>query len=398
MSGLPRRRTCALTISLCLAALAAAAASHAQTESRFGVAAWMDPRVPNASSRISPAWFVAGPAASLSLQGVGSMRDQRMDPRAFMASGSVWMEKPAVNGREITVRFAHREHGPRGELTSVRAEYRQHVMRPLMGAWLGLGTEVNNGAVTHDVWPALAIGGWARRDRFLMIVDVAQSVGRVALRSSRARTAPDTGFVAPLPDSLRVPGEEKDATLTTARATVQWSKARVALESSAGVTMSPRANPMRWARLLATYQVSARMALFASVGQGAPALHTFEPADERHATVGLRLLESRAPLTPATLAVAPRVGYRITKLLDGRYELIVWAPDVERVEIMGDMTEWSAVALSRVGSARWSTVLRMSKGAHQVSLRLDDGEWVPLPGAPTAPDGYGGSVGVIVAE
>ncbi len=381
-----------------LCGVALPSTSRGEVDSRFGVGAWADPTVPSASSRFAPWWTLATSSSRLSLQGLASGRNQSLDPRGFMLSGTTWLEPPAGTGREISTQVSQRERGPGGELTSVRSELRLHVLRPERGAWVGLGTEVNNGAVTHDVWPALAIGGWARRQRFFAVLDLEQSVGRTTLRaprSSRSSSEPDTSGFAP-PDTAA--GIEKDATLTTARAALQWARGRLALESSAGVTLSRGADPRRWARALATYQVLDRVAVFASVGKGAPALHTFEPSDERHATVGVSLLEARAPLTPAALAAAPRVTYRLSRLHGGRHELTVWAPGAARVELMGDMTGWEPVALSRMKYIRWTTMLELSPGVHQLSIRIDEGDWGPLPGAPTAPDGYGGTVSQIVAE
>jgi hypothetical protein len=68
------------------------------------------------------------------------------------------------------------------------------------------------------------------------------------------------------------------------------------------------------------------------------------------------------------------------------------------VELESDVTGWSPVTLGPLGGGRWAAELELAPGIHQLALRVDGGLWLPPPGLPTAPDGFGGTVGVWVVE
>ena len=73
-------------------------------------------------------------------------------------------------------------------------------------------------------------------------------------------------------------------------------------------------------------------------------------------------------------------------------------PGARLVEVNGDFTDWQPLRLDHVGGDRWKAIVALMPGVHQVSLRVDGGAWLPPPGAPTAADGFGGMVGVVVVE
>jgi hypothetical protein len=81
---------------------------------------------------------------------------------------------------------------------------------------------------------------------------------------------------------------------------------------------------------------------------------------------------------------------------DGQATLTVDAPGAHTVEVMGDFTSWRIVPLERTGGGRWRTTLPLSRGVHQLNLRIDGGAWVPPPGLGVGDDGFGGRVGVLV--
>jgi len=79
-----------------------------------------------------------------------------------------------------------------------------------------------------------------------------------------------------------------------------------------------------------------------------------------------------------------------------RVVLLIDAPRAERVELMGDATEWSVVPMRRNVSGRWRAELKLPPGVHRVMVRADGGRWSAPPGVPVANDDYGGPVGMIV--
>ena len=72
----------------------------------------------------------------------------------------------------------------------------------------------------------------------------------------------------------------------------------------------------------------------------------------------------------------------------------VRAPRAARVELAGDITDWTPVSLSPRGDGWWVTTLVVRPGAHQVSLRLDGRAWTVPPGLVTVTDEFGGTAGL----
>lgn len=71
---------------------------------------------------------------------------------------------------------------------------------------------------------------------------------------------------------------------------------------------------------------------------------------------------------------------------------------VEKVEIMGDFTDWVPVTLTRRGRDHWELLVPMSAGVHQINLRIDGGKWIAPPGIPSVKDDFNGEVGVLVIK
>jgi hypothetical protein len=71
---------------------------------------------------------------------------------------------------------------------------------------------------------------------------------------------------------------------------------------------------------------------------------------------------------------------------------------VERVEIMGDFSDWAPVALERRGRDHWELLIPMGPGIHQINMRIDGGKWIAPPGIPSIKDDFNGEVGVVVIK
>ncbi len=81
-----------------------------------------------------------------------------------------------------------------------------------------------------------------------------------------------------------------------------------------------------------------------------------------------------------------------------RVVLIIDAPRAEKVDLMGDATQWTVTTMSRLKNGRWRAELKLAPGLHRVIVRADGGSWVAPPGLPIGNDEYGSPVGMIVVK
>lgn len=122
------------------------------------------------------------------------------------------------------------------------------------------------------------------------------------------------------------------------------------------------------------------------VGRGVP-----------HATfVSLALRVAAQPHTTLLAHRAPEAGPRITaeRLGDDVRRISVHADSAAHVDIMGDFTNWSPVALDRVGGS-WRLDRAIASGSHRVAIRIDGGPWIVPVNLPRVEDDLAGVVGII---
>ena len=109
--------------------------------------------------------------------------------------------------------------------------------------------------------------------------------------------------------------------------------------------------------------------------------------------VALRLTGQRhAALSRRSEVAGARVS--IARVDEARRRIEVRGLTASRVELMGDFTDWTPVALEAVGDG-WRLERAISSGLHRIALRIDGGEWIPPANLPRATDDLGGVVGLI---
>jgi hypothetical protein len=109
----------------------------------------------------------------------------------------------------------------------------------------------------------------------------------------------------------------------------------------------------------------------------------------------------RAALPPATAAPGDgsAVAATLVETRRGRGQwctLAVHAAGASSVELMGDFTDWSAVALRPAGPDTWSVTLRIAPGRHRLNVRVNGGPWGVPAGTTAVKDDFQGMVGAIV--
>jgi 1,4-alpha-glucan branching enzyme len=90
------------------------------------------------------------------------------------------------------------------------------------------------------------------------------------------------------------------------------------------------------------------------------------------------------------------MGFHAELESNGTVLVRVSAPSAQTVEVSGDFTGWSPVALSRQSGDWWSVSVPMIKGDHQIAMRVNCGEWVAPPGLVPLKDEFGGISGLLV--
>jgi hypothetical protein len=153
----------------------------------------------------------------------------------------------------------------------------------------------------------------------------------------------------------------------------------------------------------AVWWIRPSLGLVASVGHSLPELSLALPG-ARYRSLGVRLAlgapsrrgtrsGGRAPpVTADNAAGTPRL------VLATPHRLAIVGPAAERVEVMGDFTDWQPQALVQAGQGRWTLDTVLSRGVHQLNVRFDGGEWVVPAGTVAVDDGFGGSVGIFVVR
>jgi hypothetical protein len=105
------------------------------------------------------------------------------------------------------------------------------------------------------------------------------------------------------------------------------------------------------------------------------------------------------PAAGPTPAPAPGAALTLGPEHRGLRRLRVTAPGAALVEVMGDCTGWRPIALLAQPDGSWAAELPLAAGGvYHLQLRIDGGAWRPPPGLPTLPDGFAGTVGVLVVD
>lgn len=117
----------------------------------------------------------------------------------------------------------------------------------------------------------------------------------------------------------------------------------------------------------------------------------------RFIQMGLRMHFRPSPPEPIPAPHVMPEQAAVVPLEEGRYLLRLHVPGARRVELQGDVTDWSIVAMRRsaAGIGLWETVLHKPAGVYHVNIRVDGGDWTAPPGLVAVPDRFGGTVGVL---
>ena len=262
---------------------------------------------------------------------------------------------------------------------------RAHLLGSNRGAWIGGGggsvhlEQRDFGATTGE------LGVWARRGEY-----------RLTLSGSAVRTSLISTVVFPDGTVLRIkePAGYTDASIVGHGA---WGRFELDVLGLSRHTWKGSLASTPTAAVSGAWWATPYVAIAGAVGRqlADPMRGTVRA---RYATVAIRLsAERHGPVRRREMPppAAPGAASIVAVPADGGAVLRVHAPGARRVEVMGDITDWSPVALERRGD-RWEVRLTTTPGAHHVKLRIDGGEWFAPSNLPKIDDELGGSVGLLV--
>ena len=289
--------------------------------------------------------------------------------------------------------------GPlRGELSGAAGVQWYRELNPAVNDWLGA-------ARLHLAGPARA-GAWLGAGGGQVVLDVGRfgvrrgEIGAWAGADGRSVTALVQHTIA------------DDVAYTDYTAESRWVVSRLEVAAGAGLRRGDvRSGARGWLEGSATVWITPRAAVAlgagrypADVARGAPggryAALTLRFSTERVASATREAVARTFRSPPALPPPVPVAnGLTVREIGGGAVRLVVDAPLAERVELMGDFTEWEPMLLSRDRRGGWSTPsLRLQPGLHRVNVRVDGGPWGVPPGMPHAPDEFGGDAGLFVVR
>jgi hypothetical protein len=221
----------------------------------------------------------------------------------------------------------------------------------------------------------------------LVTRDTAYLVGGYEFRSTRQELVPQ-----------RFARVDLELTATVVAAGTEWSASGGLRPRRGRAGEGAYVDPEEWVRLTGAVPLTRSLLLVGEVGKQARIPEQRLPGG-RFATVGLRVRwagERRGP--PAHPVVQPALLLG-PAAADGEREMrLVGLSARERVEVMGDFTQWTPRTLRRAADGSWALRLPLPLGMHRLVVREDDGRWLPPPSLPTTPDEFQGEVGVLLVE
>ncbi len=293
-----------------------------------------------------------------------------------MLFGSTFTPARGVLSGEFGGSFGGSAHQD-GSRTGVGSAFaRAHLMRARTGGWVGAGL---GGTWDGTTWRAV-------------------KQGDAGVWANVANGGSVVGTVTPtiVGDTIKY----ADAELA-----LRWKFARgevgvaAGIRNGTGLPALPGAKSA-WGGLSVTTWITRNAAVVASAGtypldfsQGFPA--------GKYVTVSLRLSSAKRewaavqPAPPTREPSAPIADFT-TSPLGSQVVFRVRAPGARLLDIIGDFTQWSPVAMRAEENGWWTATIPVAPGTYQMNVRIDGGKWLVPPGLTAISDDTGGDVGILV--
>ena len=328
---------------------------------------------------LSPGFQIAHPWSSFGTTGTYAQFPDGSWSLRGQAAGSAFSRPVHGFRAEVGGSLAGTHYQDQSGSGQYAGTVRLHWLRSRTGGWIG-GTAGRAWNGTGWVGTRRAeLGGWLRKG----LVSTTLTISPTAIGPGTRYTDIESGL--------------------------QLTSGTIELLGSAGFrqwTGSAAGSNAAWVMGSATYWLGRSVALVASAGSY-PTDYAQGLPRGAYGSLGFRLATGRpgvpAPRLGAQLLAASSAGaggseLEVLRRSAETVTLMVTARDSETVELMGDFTGWSPVALTRIEGDRWSVTLPIPTGSHRMNIRIDGGVWDVPAGAPSLADEFSGVVGLLVIE
>jgi hypothetical protein len=383
-------------------------ASELETRLKAGTSSSRSPSVvPFEARALTPSFRYSSPH----LKATGSASAQTVNQRWYVGDAEFAAEAAtnAYHGirAEILGNASRVQYDVAGISQQLDLIGRLHLIRENGGVWLGSGivrplriTTVSNVSVSSGgVWTK--VGPATIRASFT-------NWAFTRFASNDSATATDFSCASSATDAFNASTSaasscRRESVLTDLEGGVRWEHHRYEVSARGGHRFGQSIDVLPTSRTYGSAQaavwLSSQLAAVGSAGRepaqptrGIPARNIYSlgvmlaywPIPR-----GAVLVESPANLVKAfEMRPAGVALQRLTARIGG----------VEKVEVMGDFSDWAPVPLVRRGRDHWELLLPMGAGVHHINMRIDGGKWIAPPGVPTIRDDFNGEVGVLVIK
>jgi hypothetical protein len=195
---------------------------------------------------------------------------------------------------------------------------------------------------------------------------------------------------------------ERQSRFSDMEASLRWEVGPLEMSAQSGYRLGDSydvtPDSRRWSSAHATIWLNERVAIIGGGGRQ-PALPLRGLPARSFGMAGLEIAYSPVSKSAVPVALPHTVLVKKFEMQPGTGDMrkiVIRVGGVERVDVMGDFSDWSPLTLVRRGRDLWELNVPLSPGMYHINVRVDDGPWMAPPGIPTMHDGFSGDVGLIV--
>jgi hypothetical protein len=382
-----------------------------------------DGALPVSAMRLAPTVQFEFPRFTIKARGSALFSEQALQLADGVVSGT--FTSPTVYGvRAEMIGNASRALDDRSlGNDQVDVQTRVHMQfRQRGGLWLGAGVArpwrvaVISSADVADLGAWAKVGDATRRFgiatftttftnfSFTKVASVTDTGSAALSCTSVPRASMASMSLRPVGDGTPTTACERQSRFGDLESVLHWAVGPLELTAQMGhrfgdsydVTSDSR----RWTSAMGTIWLNDRIAIVAGGGRQ-PALPLRGIPARSFGMAGFEL--AYWPLSknsvPVSLPHMPLVkSFEHHAAAAGMQRIVVRVGGVERVDVMGDFSDWSPLTLVRRGRDLWELSIPMSAGMHQINVRVDGGPWMAPPNLPVMKDGFGGDVGLMTVS